>query len=389
MACLSYPARKSGLRPGAIGLALLLALAWAAPGRSQTSVEITAAPSPAPYTAAQLDQLLGPIALYPDPLVGLILPAATAPGDLVSAASYVGAQADPYGAGAQPWSESVKALVHYPEIVEWMAQNLTWVQAVGAAFAAEPADVLLSIQRLRTQAFRLGTLGTTPQQEVVMEDDLIEILPVDSEVIYVPRYDASVVYQEGLEVDGASFLSFGTPYHTGDWLNYGFDWRRRALFVGRFSRDGQGWRRPNFFSQDVHVWHAPARASFPPAPAARPGVPLARPSLLPGVPPIRPSARERWESLAQRPGPNQAGVPAGQRPIFPGSAAPGQPFNPAAAQWQREREMRVREAQQRAAAHPGASPPPASPAHPSPPPPRRPPPSPAPANGDQRDEDKH
>jgi hypothetical protein len=369
-------------------MALLLGLAWAAPARSQTSVEITSAPSPSPYAAAQLDQLLGPIALYPDPLVALILPAATAPGDLVSAASYVDAKADPYEAGSQPWSESVKALVHYPEVVEWMAQNLTWVQAVGAAFAAEPTEVMQSIQRLRNDAWRLGTLVNTPQQEVLTEDDLIEILPADSDVIYVPRYDPSVVYQESLEVDGGSFLSFGTPYHAGSWLNYGFDWRRRVLFVGRFSRDGQGWKRPNFFSQDLHPWRGPVSGPLPPAPAVRPGQPFARPSLLPGVPPIRPSTRQRWEALAQRPGPNQAVVAPGQRPIFPGSAAPGQPFNPAAAQWQREREMREREAQQRAEVRPGTPAPATPPARPSTPPPRPPPPSPPPANSDQRDRDQ-
>ena len=382
-----FHARVRTVRAGASWLLVLIA---AVPGRSQTSVEITNAPSPPLYTAAQLDQLLGPIALYPDPLVALILPAATSPDNLVSAASYVEAKADPFEAGSQPWSESIKALVHYPEVIEWLAQNLAWVQAVGAAFAAEPADVMQSIQRLRNQAWRIGTLVSTPQQEVVLEDSLVEILPADAEVIYVPRYDPSVVYQESLEPDGVAYLSFGMPYHAGSWLNYGFDWRRRALFVGRFSRDGQGWKRPNFFSQDLHPWRGPAAGPLPPAPAVRPGESLVRPSVLPGAPPIRPSTRQRWEALSARPG--QAMVPLGQRPIFPGSAAPGQPVNPAAAQWQREREMREREAQQRSAAHPGTPPPGTPQAHPSAPPSHPAPPphpapsSPPPANSDQRDQ---
>src|SRR5471032_1314476 len=138
-----HPLMKSGLFPlyGRLGAALFLAVTWPHSGRSQTPVDFPDAGPPPQYTVEQLDQLLGPIALYPDPLVALILPAAASPGDIVSAASFVAAKADPYEAGSQPWSESVKALVHYPDVVEWMAQNLTWVQAVGTAFAADPADV--------------------------------------------------------------------------------------------------------------------------------------------------------------------------------------------------------------------------------------------------------
>ena len=147
----------------------------------------------------------------------------------MSAASFVAAGADPYEAGSQPWSESVKALVHYPEVVEWMAQNLTWVQAVGAAFATDPADVMQSIQRLRRRARDLGTLVDTPQQQVVDEDGLIEILPGEPDVIYVPRYDPGVVFLYPPEAGGASFIGFGPPFRSGAWLTYGFDWHRHSL----------------------------------------------------------------------------------------------------------------------------------------------------------------
>jgi hypothetical protein len=367
-------------------VAVVVTLACACPEHAQDPVETAQAPAPARYSAPQLDQLLGPIALYPDELVALILPAATSPGDLVSAASYVDAKADPYDAGSQPWSESVKALVHYPEIVDWMAQNLTWVQAVGAAFATEPEEVMQSIQRLRSRAQALGSLVNTPQQEVVTEDGLIEILPVDSDVIYVPRYDPSVVFVIGPEPDQGAFISFGIPYHAGDWLNYGFDWRRQALVVGRFYRDGQGWQRPNLLNQSAHAWHPRTQPSFPPAGASRPWESPVRPSLLPGAPPMRPSAAQRWGGYSGQPDFNQAAVPPGQRLYYPGAVPAGLPGNPAAAEWQRERVAREREDNQRAAVRPGGSTP--APAHPPTPPPKpATPPTSPPANG-QRDRDQ-
>ncbi len=238
----------------------------------------------------------------------------------MSAASYVAAKGDPYDAGFQPWSDSVKALAHYPEIVEWLAENLTWVQAVGAAFASDPADVMQSIQRLRARARDLGTLVDTPQQQVVDEDGLIEILPADADVIYVPRYDPSVVFLQPFEPGGASFIGFGPPFRSGAWLTYGFDWHRHALWVGRFTRDGQGWQRPNFFGPGAHVWHPPAQRPFPENRPARPSEPFVRPNLLPGAPAApRQPPDDRWNRSAP--------AARGQRAVdvWPASGAPGEP----------------------------------------------------------------
>ena len=96
------------------------------------------AAEPARFTAEQLDQLLGPIALYPDALIALILPAATAPADLVIAARFFANEGDPASAAGRAWDESVKSLVHYPEVVKWMDQNLEWTKQVGEAFVAQP-----------------------------------------------------------------------------------------------------------------------------------------------------------------------------------------------------------------------------------------------------------
>jgi hypothetical protein len=143
----------------------------------------------AAYSPEQLDQMLGPIALYPDPLVALILPASTVPSDLALAASYLAANGAPGGIDAQPWDPSVKALARYPEVVKWLNDNLDWTQALGAAFAQQPAEVMKSIQQLRAQARAAGTLIDTPQQKVDLEGDDIRIIPAQPDTIYVPEYD--------------------------------------------------------------------------------------------------------------------------------------------------------------------------------------------------------
>src|SRR4051794_28232787 len=82
-------------------------------------------------TTEQLDQLLGPIALYPDALIALILPATTAPADIVLAARYLKDNGDPAEVASRSWDESVKSLVHYAEVVKWMDDNLTWTKQLG------------------------------------------------------------------------------------------------------------------------------------------------------------------------------------------------------------------------------------------------------------------
>jgi len=221
----------------------------------------------------QVDQLVAPIALYPDPLIALVLPASADYSDIAAAAGFL----QQYGGGApvdgQPWDDSVKALAHYPVVVSWMAQNPPWTQTLGAAFLAQPADIIQSIQRLRAEARASGALVDSPQQVVVVDGDgNIEIEPAQTDVIYVPRYDPNVVYLNGVYDFGAGqYITYGDPYPTGIWLTFGFDWRHRAIWVGDWStwHDSSGWRRPNFRSSGEGAgrrWAFPAdrrRPSFP------------------------------------------------------------------------------------------------------------------------------
>ncbi len=209
---------------------LLFALAGASlPARAQLAVP---PPMPAyqPLSGQQLDQLLGPIALYPDPLIAQILPASTFPTEIVMANRYVSDGGDPNAIDQQPWDVSVQALARYPNILQWMDQNLEWTSELGQAFLNQQPDVMDSIQRLRQSAYNLGNLQSTPQQQVINDGGSIEILPAEPQVIYVPVYQPDEVYYQG-----GFGLSFSIGFPIGLWLSCDFDWHHHHLI--EWSRD--------------------------------------------------------------------------------------------------------------------------------------------------------
>ena len=197
-----------------------------------------------------LNELLAPIALYPDALIALILPASTVPADLVLAARYIASNGDPAQIANQPWDDSVKSLARYPDLLKWMDQNLEWTTQVGETFLDQPADVMNSIQQLRAQAIAAGNLVDTPQQtivkEVVEEETRVRIVPAEPEVIYVPQYDPEVVYVQPYAPDFGPVVTFGVGFAVGSWLNYDCDWGRRTVCVGDWRpgwRHGRNWDR--------------------------------------------------------------------------------------------------------------------------------------------------
>jgi hypothetical protein len=158
-------------------------------------------PTPAPpalHNAGPDDALVAPIALYPDPLIALILPASTAPADIAAASSFLIQYGDPSRVDSQPWDPSVRALAHYPTVITWMAGNMAWTQALGSAFLSSPSDVMDAIQWMRSRAMASGALASTSQQQVYADGDDIEIYPAQPDSIFVPAYDASVVYADGM-----------------------------------------------------------------------------------------------------------------------------------------------------------------------------------------------
>ena len=165
----------------------------------------TAAQAPTkPYTAAQLDQMLAPIALYPDALLAQTLMAATYPLEVVEAARWSQANPNLKGDAAvaavkdKSWDVSVKSLVAFPQVLAMMNDKLDWTQKIGDAMLAEQADVADSVQRLRAKAAAAGNLKTTPQQKVTTQGagtaSTIVIEPANPEVIYVPYYNPAWAY---------------------------------------------------------------------------------------------------------------------------------------------------------------------------------------------------
>ncbi|ERI50810.1 hypothetical protein N878_07780, partial [Pseudomonas sp. EGD-AK9] len=195
-------------------LLLLLALGGLA-GPSLLAAEEPAAATTAEqvFGTEELDQMLAPLALYPDALLAQVLMAATYPGDVADAVAW--SKANPQASGddavrqvaEQPWDPSVQSLVAFPAVLVTLGQDPAWVQRVGDAFLAQPDAVMDSVQRLRRQAKEAGNLESNEQQQVsvqpaasgstaqpVSNQQTIIIESADPQVVYVPSYNPSVVY---------------------------------------------------------------------------------------------------------------------------------------------------------------------------------------------------
>lgn len=248
-------------------------------------------------TPEQLDALLAPVALYPDPLLAQILMAATYPAEVTQAAAW---QQDPANAGLagaplaqaleqQPWDPSVKSLLQFPQVLQMMAANPQWLQQLGQAFIAQQADVAASVQRLRHLAYAAGTLVSTPQQTVSVQGDIIAIEPANPQTVYPPLYDPGAVYGAwpypdeppdmfppppgyvfGLGIGfGIGFAIVDTLWGWGDW-----DWGRRAIRIDRdrYNRiaGDHGRAAGDVWSHDWGHGAAVVPRSAPASPAARP-----------------------------------------------------------------------------------------------------------------------
>jgi hypothetical protein len=160
-----------------------------------------AAASPTdPIPADQLEQLVAPIALYPDALIAQILMASTYPLDVVQANRWLGEHVGLEGEALQKtvdpeeWDDSVKALVFFPSVLGFMSDNLDWTQDLGDAVLSQQGELTDTIQRLRGEADKAGALQTNEQQRVEKAGDTIIIQPAQPEVVYVPTYDPVKVY---------------------------------------------------------------------------------------------------------------------------------------------------------------------------------------------------
>lgn len=217
-----------------------------------------------------LDQLVAPIALYPDALVAQVLAAATYPTEIVEADRWLEDHSSLKGADLakavdqQPWDPSVQALTQFPGVLTMMDKNLSWTSALGDAYGNNQATVMEAVQRMRHQAQQAGNLKTTPQEIVTTQDATIAIAPADPETVYVPEYDPWLVYGDPLafypgwvEVPGLFYdgpgIFFGVGIGIGVFGGFGWGWHHW----------GADWHH-HFVSLDHHhfVSHSPTFGHF-------------------------------------------------------------------------------------------------------------------------------
>src|SRR5580765_21559 len=203
-------------RPGASRRQLLAVLcafligpgdgfAYAAFARSAAPQAPASSPdTAAPIPADQLDSLVAPIALYPDPLLAQVLAASTYPLELIQLQQWITknknlkdkALAD--AVAKQPWDPSVQALAALPDVVNRLANDIQWTTDLGNAFLAQQNDLMNAVQRMRQKAKANGNLQTTEQQrvetQVIESKSVIVVEPASPEVVYVPSYNPTVVY---------------------------------------------------------------------------------------------------------------------------------------------------------------------------------------------------
>ncbi|MDD2320825.1 MAG: DUF3300 domain-containing protein [Geobacteraceae bacterium] len=152
------------------------------------------------FSQGQLEQILAPVALYPDEVLAQILIAATYPIEVVQADRWVKQNSGLKGNALtsaleqQPWDPSVKSLVNFPQVLTMMSEKLDWTQNLGDAFLAQQEDVMKSVQVLRNKANASGNLKTTKEQKVIVEKETIIIQPANPQVVYIPTYNPTVVY---------------------------------------------------------------------------------------------------------------------------------------------------------------------------------------------------
>jgi hypothetical protein len=243
----------------------------------------------APPTAQELDQLLAPIALYPDALIAQITAASTNPQEIVDADNWLHQNSDLSGialtnaAQQQNFDPAFIALVSFPQVLDMMAQNIDDYAAIGEAFSANQGSVMDSIQRLRAQAYASGTLRSSSELQVSQETQggqpIIVIQPANPQVVYIPQYSPAVVYGgpgavAGLITFGAGIaigVTLANSYPWG-WGGWGWNWRGRAMLYRR-----SVWRRPNGYRPPRPIYR-PRPPRYPSKPGyggnwGRPGCP--------------------------------------------------------------------------------------------------------------------
>lgn len=307
----------------------------------------------APLTPQQLDQLLAPIALYPDSLLSQIMTASTNPQEILDVDNWLNSNQGLSGtaltdaAQQQGFDPAFIALVNFPQVLEMMAQHIDDYAAIGQAFSSDQGAVTDSIQRLRSQAYDAGSLRSNQQQTVQVQQasgqTVYVIQPANPQVVYVPYYDPTIVYVRPTgPMVAASVITFGVGISIGalmvsqpwGWGGWGWNWGSRRAYYN--NAVWVGWGRPY---RPPHPWYRPRPIVwtnrpgyggnwgyrpphyYPPRPGNRPGY---------GRPPYGPGNRPGYRPPGAGPGmPGPGGPrPNPMPPAKPNPPGPGRPSQP-------------------------------------------------------------
>ncbi|MCI0365459.1 MAG: DUF3300 domain-containing protein [Phycisphaerales bacterium] len=188
--------------------------------------------SPPPATLmsqADLEEMLGPIALYPDTLLANVLAACVYPDEVATADQYIKGGGSVEGIEEQTWEQPVKSIAKVTEALDFLADNIEWTTAVGEVYIAQSKDVMMAVQSLRAKAKTNGALQSSEQMTVVESGSNIVLEPAQPEVIYVPQYNPEVVYVEHHDDDAGDAL-------VGGMIGFG-----AGLLVGEIFDDDDDW----------------------------------------------------------------------------------------------------------------------------------------------------
>ena len=320
------------------------------------------------FSVEQLDALLAPIALYPDPLLAQVLMASAYPVQIVQAQRWLEDPAHKSLSGAalekalqaENWDPSVKSLVPFPQVLSMMSAQLEWTQQLGYAMSTQEGDVMASVQRLRHQAQSTGGLKSTPQQVVTNDGPTVVIQPAEQNTVYVPIYNPSVVYGAwpypayppvyyppppgyvaGTALAAGLAFGVGVAIVGGLW-NVGYpNWR-----YGNVNVNVNRWNTVNINRGQINspAWRPPA-TQLPAriaGPVGQPGRPAGLPANAAGRPSVKvPSGvvnrpTQRPAQTPARPNASTAGIGTAQRPAQQPARtnAPATRQTPAASQLQ-------------------------------------------------------
>ena len=268
----------------------------------------------------ELDKLVGRIALYPDELVAIVLPASTYPLQIVQAARFLEKRnKNPELQPRKDWDTSVLGLLNYPQVVKTMNDDLDWTWKLGGAVVGQQKDVMNAIQHIRARAYAAGNLVSNDKQVIVQEKQTIIIKSPDPEVIYVPQYNpavvvvqqpapATIVYSNPYPVYYSPAATFFTGMFVGAAISYGLGWHNSDININQNISQNVNVSRPGTRPGGGEAWR-PGKGSGD-RPGARPGTrPGSRQGARTGS---RPGSRQGART-GTRPGSRQ-GARTGTRP---------------------------------------------------------------------------